>query len=135
MKPISIILLLLSFPIYSQQITLDSATVDSNIKAIKYDLVKRKILKNFTCERPNVIKGNLIDEKFALAYALEAYKKIYSFEDLEKQEYGIAVREDDSKKFWIVMILFPNALDGVFGFIISKNDGQLIYFENHWKGY
>lgn len=127
-----ILLLLCSFTIYSQEISLDSTTVNWCLRSIESRLKRERIIERFTCERLNKIETNILDEKFAATYAVEAFKKLYPYDSLEKHKHGITVREDNSKKLWVVVIYFPEAMDGMFAFIYSKNDGQLIYYGNHW---
>lgn len=134
MKQISILFLFFCVSIYSQVVKVDSSRVNANVRMVE-NLVKRdSIVKILRCQKENIFNSNILDEKITLIYSEEVFKKKNPRVNLKKQKHYIAAQEDSSKKLWIVIIDFPGELDGLFGYIFSKNDGQLIYYGNHWHG-
>jgi hypothetical protein len=132
MKLIIIVLVLFSNSIYSQLISADSVNVNGNLEMIENQIKRNKILKHFRCRKEDKFSKNILDENFASTYAQEIFKNQNPRISLEKTKHSVAVREDSTKKLWIVMIIFPNAMDGLFAYIFSKNDGELIFYGNHW---
>ncbi|HBI02131.1 MAG TPA: hypothetical protein PLL09_02270 [Flavobacterium sp.] len=120
--------------IYAQRVELNSITIDSHLKMIEKNLNRDEIVKSFKCKDEFIFSKDILDEELASLYGQEIFKKQNSRVNLEKVEHSVAVRENKSKELWVVMIIFPNAMDGFFAYIFKKNNGKLIFYGNHWRG-
>ena len=129
MKFIALTFCLISFSLSGQTKQIDSSQINTYVILAERSMKARDLLA--TLEKENYFDKDILDEKLALIYAQEIFKKQNSRIDFEKNKYSIAVEEDSSKKLWISMFYLEGWMDGFFIYVFVKNDGQLLFFSNH----
>ena len=129
MKTSIFIFAIFSFSLSAQTEQIDSSKVNRYIFLVEKSMKARKLLG--IIEKQNRFDQDILDEKLALSYAQEIFKKQNPRIDIGKYKYSVAVSEDSSKKLLISMFYLEGWMDGFFVYVFVKNDGQLLFFSNH----